>query len=257
MAARFQCEGMRAAFLTRSNEIQRAIIAESARWGDAKNATPYTRNSWVSAMNTTMGFINGRTAVLINQLRADGLYPTIVPASFNSTGGPVSSGFVFRMTNSNPSSTLYYTLDGTDPRAQGGAVAPTALAYSAPLVINTITTVRSRVLSGGVWSPMNEVTFYPPQDLSKLLITEIMYHPPDIGFTDGDQFEFLEIKNTGTVALGLEGLRFTGIGFVFPVGATMGPGQFYVLSPNGTAFASKYPGVSREWPLHRPARQQR
>jgi hypothetical protein len=237
-------EGMRAAFLTRSNEIQRAIIAESARWGDAKNATPYTRNSWVSAMNTTMGFINGRTAVLINQLRADGLYPAIVPPSFNSTGGPVSSGFVFRMTNSNPSSTIYYTLDGADPRAQGGAVAPSALAYSAPLVINTITTVRSRVLSAGVWSPMNEVTFYPPQDLSKLLITEIMYHPPDIGFTDGDQFEFLEIKNTGTVALGLEGLRFTGIGFVFPVGATIGPGQFYVLSPNATAFASKYPGVT-------------
>src|SRR6185436_18218505 len=107
-----------------------------------------------------------------------------------------------------------------------------------------ITTVRSRVFAGGVWSAMNEVTFYPPQDLSKLLITEIMYHPPDIGLTDGDQFEFLEIKNTGTVPLGLEGLRFTGIGFVFPVGTTLGAGQFFVLSPNATAFASKYPGVT-------------
>ncbi|MEY2407526.1 MAG: hypothetical protein QOF48_196, partial [Verrucomicrobiota bacterium] len=66
--------GMRSAFLSRSNEIQRAVVAESARWGDAKTTTPYTRDTWVGAMNTVMGFINGRTAVLVSQLQADGLY---------------------------------------------------------------------------------------------------------------------------------------------------------------------------------------
>ena len=73
--------GMRASLLTRSNEIQRAIVAESARWGDAKRATPFTRSDWVSAMNTVINpFVNYRTPILINQLRADGLFPTSLNA---------------------------------------------------------------------------------------------------------------------------------------------------------------------------------
>ena len=237
-------EGMRSAFLVRSNEIQRAIVAESARWGDAKNSVPYTRNSWLGAMNSSMTFINGRTAVLLNQLRADGLYPSISPPAFNSAGGEVSSGFVFRMTNSNPTSVVYYTLDGSDPRLQGGGIASSARAYSTPLVINTITTIRSRVFSGGVWSAMNEVTFYPPQDLSKLVVTEVMYHPPDVGPTDGDLFEFIELKNTGTNALGLGGLTFSGINYTFPPGAVVGPGEFFVIARDAAAFASKYLSVT-------------
>ena len=237
--------GMRAAFLSRSNEIQRAIIPESARWGDAKNpSAPYTRVSWVNAMNTVMGFISGRTSVLISQLQADGLYPAISAPSFNSTGGVVSAGFTFRMTNSNAGGTLYYTLDGSDPRVLGGAVAPAALAYSSPLVINTTTTLRARVLSGGVWSAINEVTLYPPQDLSKLLVTEIMYHPPDVGLTDGDEFEFLELKNTGASPISLSGLYFTGLTFTFPIGSTLAPGQFFVLARNAVTFASRHPGVT-------------
>ena len=236
--------GMRSAFLTRSNEIQSAIIAESARWGDAKNATPYTRNNWLSAMNGVAGFISGRTPVLISQLQADGLYPAISPPAFNSTGGVVVNGFSFRMTNSNPGGVIYYTLNGSDPRLIGGAVAPAALAYSVPLTINFTTTVRSRILSGGVWSALNEVTFYPPQDFSKLLVSEIMYHPPMIGFIDGDEFEFLELKNVGTNILGLGGLSFTGIEYTFPPGTTLAPGQFYVLAANGLTFDFKYPGMA-------------
>ncbi len=235
--------GVRSLFLARSNEIERAIVAESARWGDSKVASPFTRNNWLSAMNNAANFLSGRTAVLISQLQADGLYPSITPPAFNATNGAVASGFVFRMTNSNPSSTIYYTLDGSDPRLIGGAVAPSAVAYSGPITVNTITTFRTRVLSGGVWSALNEVTLYPPQDLSKLLVTEIMYHPPAIGLTDGDDFEFLELKNTGTNALGLAGMTFSGITFTFPAGATLAPGQFYVLAGNA-AFTSKYPGVT-------------
>ena len=47
-------EGMRNAFLTRSNVIHRAMVAESARWGDAKTGTPYTRDTWQSAMRSTV-----------------------------------------------------------------------------------------------------------------------------------------------------------------------------------------------------------
>src|SRR6185503_8912782 len=65
-------EGARAMFLTRSNEIQRAIVGESARWGDAKVSTPYTRATWLSSVQSVYnGFLGGRTVVLVNQLKAD------------------------------------------------------------------------------------------------------------------------------------------------------------------------------------------
>ena len=57
--------------VTPLESIERAIVGESARWGDAKNPTPYTRDSWVSAMNTVMGFITIRTGVFVGQLQAD------------------------------------------------------------------------------------------------------------------------------------------------------------------------------------------
>jgi hypothetical protein len=71
-----------------------------------------------------------------------------------------------------------------------------------------------------------------------------MYHPPDIGATSGNNLEFLELKNTGTNTLNLSGLTFSGITFTFTNGTTLGPGQFFVLARNATAFASKYPGVT-------------
>ena len=65
---------------------------------------------------------------------------------------------------------------------------------------------------------------------------------------DGDEFEFLELKNTGTHPLDLTGLRFSeGINYAFPVGATLAAGQFLVLVRNTNQFVAKYPGA----PWHR------
>src|SRR5262249_52982657 len=70
------------------------------------------------------------------------------------------------------------------------------------------------------------------------------YNPPAIGLTNGDAFEFLELKNTGTNALDLSGLQFTdGITFNFTNGTPLAPGAFFVLVRDAAAFASKYPGV--------------
>jgi hypothetical protein len=45
---------------------------------------------------------------------------------FNQFGGTVNAGFGLTMTNVS-GGTVYYTLDGTDPRLVGGAIAPGAL----------------------------------------------------------------------------------------------------------------------------------
>jgi hypothetical protein len=64
---------------SRAAEFDMAIIAESARWGDAKRATPFTKNDWRNAVNASRNWIAGRAAVLLQQLRGVNWYPTIDP----------------------------------------------------------------------------------------------------------------------------------------------------------------------------------
>ena len=239
-------EGMRASLLTRSNEIQRAIVAESARWGDAKVTTPYTRNSWLSAFNSVFNnFAGPRTANLIAQLRAAGLFPALNAPTFSSNGGAVSNGFSLFLNNNNGAGTIYYTLNGSDPRQRGGAISASALAYASgtPIVISFPTTVRARIRNGTVWSAITEATFYPVQDFSGLLLTEIMYNPLGAGVVSGDEYEFLEFKNAGSRPLDLTGVRLEGVGFSFTNGTRLAPGQFFVLGRNTTTLTARYPGL--------------
>ena len=47
---------------------------------------------------------------------------------------------------------IYYTLDGSDPRAPGGGVAPNAIHYSATVVLQGTVLVRCRALKNERWS---------------------------------------------------------------------------------------------------------
>ena len=57
--------------------------------------------------------------------------------------------------------TIYYTLDGSDPRLPGGAISPTALSAvaSAAIVLNGNTTVKARLRSGSTWSALTAADF--------------------------------------------------------------------------------------------------
>jgi hypothetical protein len=80
-----------------------------------------------------------------------------------------------------------------------------------------------------------------------LRITEIMYHPPTSppgGVFDREEFEFIELKNTGPVSMNLGGVHFTnGIEFTF-ASVNLAAGATIVLAKNPTAFASRYPAVT-------------
>ena len=165
------------------------------------------------------------------------------PPFFNQDGGIAPDGFLLSILGTN--GTIYFTVDGTDPRASGGALAVSAAAYQAPFAITSETLVQARLRNGTNWSGLTRAVFFPPQDYSKLVLTEIMFNPPAQGVTVGDEFEFLELKNTGTNILQLGGFTFTaGINFTFTNRTRLLPGQFLVLARNAAAFASKYPGVS-------------
>jgi hypothetical protein len=79
------------------------------------------------------------------------------------------------------------------------------------------------------------------QDFSTLQLSEIMYNPPKFAQLDGDEFEFLELKNTGPNPLDLGALNFTrGLSFTFSNGTTLGPGQYLVLARNAVQYAARY-----------------
>jgi hypothetical protein len=76
-----------------------------------------------------------------------------------------------------------------------------------------------------------------------LVITKIMYHPlVSTEFPDGDDLEFLEIRNTGTVTINLSGVYFMGTGLVyqFPANSTLEAGRGVILASNATVFQAKY-----------------
>lgn len=81
----------------------------------------------------------------------------------------------------------------------------------------------------------------PRPELRALALTEIHYHPLDEGTVDGDEYEFVELKNTGDTALSLAGVAFDqGIQYSIPAGTALGPGQFLVVASNAAAFEERY-----------------
>ena len=79
----------------------------------------------------------------------------------------------------------------------------------------------------------------------QLHITELNYHPPDEGETDGNEFEFLELKNSGETAIDLKGFAFIdGIDYEFVSATVLEPGELIILVRNETEFANRYPGIS-------------
>ena len=87
---------------------------------------------------------------------------------------------------------------------------------------------------------------YPgePSDQQRYLrITEIMYNPADSGSFDSDEYEFIELQNTGTTALSLAGVKLTdGVTYAFADDAalSLAPGGCLVIVKNLGAFAECY-----------------
>jgi hypothetical protein len=78
-------------------------------------------------------------------------------------------------------------------------------------------------------------------ELLGIVVTEINYHPYSEGDIDGDDFEFIEIKNTGSADIGLNDVAFTdGIHFDFSATSVLKSDSFLVLASNNTRFFARY-----------------
>ena len=77
-----------------------------------------------------------------------------------------------------------------------------------------------------------------PPPLAKLVISEIMYNPPEAGT---DSLEYIEIYNADTVTVDLDGYTFDdGVNHTFTSGDTIGAGQFRVIAVDTTALRNVF-----------------
>ena len=261
-------------FLRVANEIDKAIVAESARWGDTQVSTPYgnsvqqpsplddvnhhayppaphgpdytfTReDSWVlerdNVISNYLPAIHNanNSYALVNILRAENLYPDIDPPEFNRNGGEVPASF--GLTMSAAAGTIHYTLDGTDPRNAGGTVNRWSETYTGAPVFFTHNpaTVKARALHGTEWSALHEARFFVDTETARagnLVVSEIHYNPKG-----SDSYEFIELLNTGPVRVALDGVQLAvAVEFMFG-DLLLEPGEHIVVVEDSAAFSNRY-----------------
>ncbi|HZJ15342.1 MAG TPA: lamin tail domain-containing protein, partial [Chthoniobacteraceae bacterium] len=212
--------------------------------------------SWFNNhVNPTTGrrvYLLGTTA---GSFPSRSLWPATQPPTFSQFGGNVPANYQLVISHAAPAgSVLYYTTDGSDPRLPGGGVSSSALTYTGPVTLTNLVTILARVRNAnGEWSPLTEAFFAPaavPPEPNTLVISEIMYHPPDASaaeqaatFTNADDFEFVRLTNISAAPLDLGKLQFTaGITFDFSTGnvLALAPGASVLVVKNLDAFHARY-----------------
>ncbi len=220
------------------------------------NTGPF--DTWTASGSGRRSYLLGTTTGR-KMLRDAGLWPVTEPPIFSQFGGVVPANYSLSITSSvaiaGQTATIYYTLNGQDPRLMGGALNSSAITYTNAFPVNQIMTVKARARNKitGEWSPLTEATFgftAQPASSNNLVVAELMYHPPKetaaeaaAGITDADTFEFVRLMNIGAAPVDLNGVQFTiGITFNFTGGSIryLAPGANVLIVKNLTSFQTRY-----------------
>ncbi|MCA9239882.1 MAG: CotH kinase family protein, partial [Planctomycetales bacterium] len=231
-----------------ADQAEMSMVAESARWGDMNSPTPtpLTPAEWAVERDWLLEtYLPQRSGIVMDEMRLYGLYPNTDAPVFSQHGGLVPSGFDLSMSAS--AGTIYYTLDGSDPRLVGGAISPTALVYTGqPIEITDHTSVNARALRFGEWSALNAADFSlsQPGDVGRLRVSELQYHPADFeGVLDDEDLEYIELINTDSAAISLDDVKIAGFAntpYTFDNGLVLQPGERIVVARNVAVFQSIY-----------------
>ncbi len=155
---------------------------------------------------------------------------------FVSSTAAFSPPFTLEIRDGNEGGTLYYTLDGADPRRSDGTVSTRARPYHSPLEIDGPTRIQVRSKVGKAWSHIRWATCV--NSIPELAIAEVMFNP-----AGGRNYEFIEFVNFGTKTIDLRGIELTGtVRFYFSLGDvhSLAPGERCVVVRNRQIFADRY-----------------
>ena len=156
-------------FKNLTNSISYAINGEFARWGDVqkdfrvriydqprdKANLPYTKiKDWFPEIIKVHEFIEYRRNNLENILINSNMLPDISPPIFNMQDSLENKIIIFKIN----SDSIYYTLDGSDPRMFNGLISPKAIKHypDNPKIITDSHYIRARKYENSVWSAINE-----------------------------------------------------------------------------------------------------
>ena len=178
-----------------SDEIDKAIVAESARWGDTQDNTPYGNtaqsstnidaDSYPPTINDPIYFTREQhwlveqnvvtnhylpilhdesdSRSIVRELRARNLYPAINPPLYSQHGGIVPIDFDLIVTAQEGN--IYYTLDGSDPRLTGGGIHPAAGLLRGGAIVDNLLDFEAtgwRYLDTGVAQSSSDVVVGDP-----------------------------------------------------------------------------------------------
>ncbi|WP_336517740.1 PKD domain-containing protein [Pollutibacter soli] len=194
---------------TLNNFISNAIIAESARWGDALNdgVTRTKNDHWTPEVNRVKTLMQGNVQRFVNALIAEGYFSLLLPPSFSREGGATATPTTLTITNPNAAGSIYYTKTGNDPKNANGSISSDAVKYSGAVSITgDFTVIKARVYDGTNWSSLHEGTYFFPQ----LKINEFLASNSE-GIVDesGVHEDWIEIYNKGTQPVNIGGMYIT------------------------------------------------
>jgi len=118
-----------------AGSVERAIVAESARWGDQHHNQPLTLEEWYDSDRKYNDghagrdwilnyYLPLRSDIVLQQFRDVGLYPVVDAPVYRINGSYMHGGHITKdnlLSMTSATGTIWYTLDGSDPRVPGSS----------------------------------------------------------------------------------------------------------------------------------------
>lgn len=243
-------------FLNRKQEIDRAIVAESARWGGSRVRWPMSRNNeWINEITSLAyddpthaglndGWMLRRTDILFNQLKRAGYYPKIDAPALSKLSQTAT------LSNPNANALCYVTTNGDDPRLVGGTggprndgSAPAASIFDKPIALSPGMTLKTRFrATDGTWSALAQMDIPAPYPVR---VCEIMYDPQssagDEVISDSKNFEYIRLINLSDKTIDVSSLRISGgVNAVLPFNTFIEPGKTLAIANTPKSFEQRY-----------------
>ena len=180
---------MRERYKQWADQVQAAVILESARWGDDQFETPQELSEWMKERDWLIEtYIPQRGSIVLEQLRRANLYSRIPPPTVYPIDGDLENDELFRIASIEDE--VYFTLDGTDPRLRGGKLSPTAKKLDFDFAI-PVMQEYTLVAPKSIWqyasdlgqSPFNEIN-WRPESLDSAIKWKVGFSPLGVGRKD-------------------------------------------------------------------------